>query len=323
MRYILIALLLLPSIKLFAETNVGVIIPLAGDFARYGERVRDGILSAKSTDLKYFFDDEKCSPSVAVTAYKNLSALHNVNFFLGPWCGSPQTAVAPLIKSAGQLAILGSSAPRRVFEVSGGRMFSTQHSIEEESIFNAQQIEKAGAKRVVIVFFDNDFSRAHEAAFRAEFKGEVVETMTYTSVDSSSIKPIVSRIRRLHPDALYVPDAYPLMHGIMKDLRNMGLKNLPVYSVYSAESKPVAEAVGKYGEGLILSYPQIGSEEALVHFPKLAAEILAAGLNACPKKEADCVIDAIKSAYPFDQYGVLEGKLGLKTLQGGSFVWYQ
>ncbi len=323
MKYLLTILLLFPTLKVFADTNVGVIIPLAGDFARYGEKVREGILSADSKDIKYIFDDEKCSPSAAVTAYKNLSAIHSAKFFLGPWCGSPQTALAPLIKSGEQLAILGSSAPRKVFEMSGGRMFSTQHSIEQESIYNAEQIAKTGAKRVVIVFFDNDFSRAHETAFREAFKGEVVETLTYNSPEALAIKPIVSRIRLRHPDALYVPDAFPLMHGLIKELRNMGLKDLPVYSVYSADSPGVAEAVGEAGEGLIVSYPDIGEESALVHFPKLAAKILADGLKACTEKNVDCVLDSIKQSNPFDKYGVLEGKLGQKILLNGQFIWYK
>src|SRR5262249_10203327 len=148
--------------------------------------------------------------------------------FLGPWCGSPQTTLAPMLARDKQLAILGSSAPRRVFQLSAGRMFSVQHSIEQESAFNAREAYRLGARRVAILFFENDFSRAHEAAFRENFKGEVLETLTYSTPDAASLRPLVMRIRSMKPDTLYVPDAFPLMHGLMKELRGLGLASVKV-----------------------------------------------------------------------------------------------
>jgi hypothetical protein len=59
---------------------------------------------------------------------------------------------------------------------------------------------------------------------------------------------------KLSPDTLYIPDALPLMHGLLRQLANMGVTGLRLMSVYSAQSDDVLTAVGKGGEGLILSY---------------------------------------------------------------------
>jgi ABC-type branched-subunit amino acid transport system substrate-binding protein len=300
--------------------TIGVILPMTGDFARYGEKVREGLESKKIASVKFIYEDEGCNPRSAVSAFHKLRAADKLNIFMGPWCGSPQVAVASLLHKSGGLAILGGSAPERVFALSGGRMFSVQPSIEAESTFNAQEAYRLGARKVVIVFFESDFSRAHEAAFRAAFQGQVVDTLVYSSPDASALRTIAIQIKQLSPDTLYVPDASPLMHGLARQLTNIGLTGLRLMSVYSAQSEDVLAAVGKSGEGLIFSYPKIEGE-ALHYYPRLASEVLMYGLQECAERTPECVRKAITEKYRFDEHGTLHGGLALKTISDGKFVW--
>lgn len=300
--------------------SVGVILPMTGDFARYGEKVREGLESKKPSAIKFVYEDEGCNPRVAVSAFHKLRAADKLTLFLGPWCGSPQIAVASLLDKSGGLAILASSAPERVFELSAGRMLSVAPSIEAESSFNAREAYRLGARKVVIVFLENDFSRAHEAAFRKSFQGDVLDTLVYSSPDASALRSMATQIKQLSPDTLYVPDASPLMHGLTRQLTNLGLTGLRLMSVYSAQSDDVLAAVGKSGEGLVLSYPKIEGE-ALHHYPMIATEMLSFGLRECREKTPECVREAITRRYHFDEHGTLKGELALKTISNGSFVW--
>jgi len=305
-----------------AEPRVGVILPMTGEFARYGDMIRSGLEGELQGRASLLYEDEGCIfPKTAVSAFQKLRSVDGVRLFLGPWCGSPQVAVASLIKKSGELAILGSSAPERVFELSSGNMLAVQHSIEAESRFNADKAFELGARRVVILFLESDFGRAHEAAFRQRFKGEILETLTFSSPDAASLKPLLLRLRALAPDTLYVPDATPFFMGLSKELHQNGLKDLRVMSVYSAQSEDILKAVGEAGEGLLYSYPSIEGE-ALVHFPRLAVKVLLAGLESCPGGEPQCVKAAIQKRFSFDSHGVLSGDLALKTIQRGRFVWY-
>jgi ABC-type branched-subunit amino acid transport system substrate-binding protein len=293
---------------------------MTGDFARYGGKVREGLESKKLSSVRFVYDDEGCNPRAAVSAFHKLRSADGISIFVGPWCGSPQVAVASLLEKAGGLAILGSSAPERVFQLSGSRMLSVQPSIETESTFVAREAYKLGARKVVIVFAENDFSRAHEAAFRKAFQGHVVDTLVYSGLDASALRTIATQIKQLAPDTLYIPDAFPLMHGLIRQLSNVGVTGLRLVSVYSAQSDDVLTAVGKAGEGLMFSYPKIEGE-ALHHYPRLAAEILMYGLQQCRDRNADCVRTAITKRYQFDEHGTLQGELGLKVISGGTFVW--
>lgn len=319
---LLISLTIFPTCKAEYTKNdkvkVGVMLPLTGPFARFGSSIKKAISALADDQVSFVFDDEGCNPRMAVNAYKRLSTAIGARIFLGPWCGSPQMAVAPLLQSAQQIAVLGSSAPEAVFSASNQRMFSTQHSIEADGRFIAEKLNERGLSSVVNIFYDNAFSRAHEAAFRASYKGKILATYAYTSEDLSELKRIALKVKQLKPEALYVPDASPLMAGLTKELKLIGAQS-KIFSVYSAQSDDVLRALGQDGEGLIYSYPDIGSEDAIQHFPTLAAKILIKAIKACGEN-IDCIRTTITTQNAFDASGVLPGKLILKTIRDGKFV---
>ncbi|RMD87407.1 MAG: hypothetical protein D6808_01500 [Candidatus Dadabacteria bacterium] len=151
----------------------------------------------------------------------------------------------------------------------------------------------------------------------------MLKTLTYTSLDASVLKALALKIKTLNPDTIYIPDAFPLVHGILQELHNVNLTNKKIFSVYSAQSQDILDAVGTFGEGLLYSYPKIGDKDALKYFPRLAAKIVNEIVGQCGSKDADCAIKYLKSNYHFDQFGVLKGSLGLKTIHNGNFEWYK
>lgn len=316
---VLVILAYLP-LGLPAQTRVGVIAPLTGDFVRYGESVVAGTRRGAGANLSLIIEDEGCESTKTVSAYRKLSNTDGVRFFLGPMCGSPQVALAPLLARGSQVAIVGSSAPKSVYSASGGRMFSSQHTIEQESAFNAAQAYRLGARRMLIVFAENSFSRSHEAAFREAFAGEVLETIAYTAEDSKALDGVAIKVKTSGVDSIYVPDALPLLQGLMQKLHRLRLGGVKVFSVYSTESEDVLKMVRKEGEGLIYSYPDIGDKIALEYFPELAARILSAAVAKCGSNDDACVLAALKRDNSFDEYGALQGNIKLKTIRNGKFA---
>ena len=296
-----------------------MILPLSGSFKRYGEKIRAAIYSGLTCEANLILEDEACDPNTSQTALAKLLTIDQVKLLIGPFCGSPQLVVAQSIKNKNVLSILASSAPETVAGESKGRMFSMQHSIESEAKFMAGELNKRGIKSVVSIYLDNFFSRSHEAAFQKEFKGQILETMAYTAEDLSQIKSIALRIKKIAPEALYVPDAFPLMNGLVKELQVVGLGHLKLYSPYSAEAEDVKDALGKYGSQLVYSYPKIEGE-ALSNYAKMAAEAACLIISSCPKEDLNCRLDALKKNYTFDQHGALPASFILKTIKENRFV---
>src|SRR5680860_262359 len=81
-----------------ASIKVGVILPLSGDFASFGEAVKRGIEQIQNDDILYVFEDTKCESAETVSAATKLLNIDQVKYIIGPVCGSPQEVIAPLIK---------------------------------------------------------------------------------------------------------------------------------------------------------------------------------------------------------------------------------
>jgi ABC-type branched-subunit amino acid transport system substrate-binding protein len=308
---------------LSAEVNapdparIGAIVPLTGVFARIGAIVRGGIEHAALPRGALAFEDEGCEPAMAVTAYKRFLA-DGVRFFIGPCCGSPQEALAPLLAGNHALAMLVSSASRDLFASSHGRMYSAQFAIEDESEFAADAMYQRGMRNVALLFGENAFSRSHEKAFRERFKGTVLGSFTYGDGDLQGLRAVLLKLRALKPDALYVPDVSPFLLGLAREMKNLGLSGTQLVSIYAVQNDEVLKANVGALEGLLYTYPDIGADDALEYFPRRGAEILAEAVRVC-RGDDSCVGARLKQLYHFDGFGVLETPLKLRHFSNGAW----
>ena len=209
----------------------------------------------------------------AVQAFQKLSSVDEIKVFFGPVCGSPQTAIAPLLARNNQFVLLGNAAPESVYKLSKGRMLSTQHSIESESRFLAEQMNQQAIRSVVLVFQESDFSRTHEAAFRSAFKGQILEVVAFNSEDTSAIKTASLIIKRKRPDAVFSPDATPFFLGLTKELDNIGLSGITIWSVYGTQTDAVLDVV------------KDSSRKSSTHTPILVRRMLS---SIFPEKPCKC-----------------------------------
>lgn len=123
-----------------SRLKIGVILPLSGPFGRYGAEIQKALAGLSNNTVTFVFEDEGCDPKQAVSAFKKLSTIDKINLFLGPWCGSSQSAIVPLLMSSDSLTVLASSASEALFHLSEGRIFSSQQSIESESTYLAEKV---------------------------------------------------------------------------------------------------------------------------------------------------------------------------------------
>ena len=164
----LLVLLLNVALKLDAEDQrfkIGVMLPLSGEVARYGEIVKAGVEEAKQKNVEFVYEDTACRSPNALSAYKKLHSIDGIQYFLGPCCGSPLKTVAPFFQKGQQLSMSLCGTSEEVNKLSKGKVFIPQYSIEQEDAFNAKQMWDMGLRKALIIFLDNEFSRAHGKGF--------------------------------------------------------------------------------------------------------------------------------------------------------------
>jgi ABC-type branched-subunit amino acid transport system substrate-binding protein len=137
--------------------TIGVLLPLTGDFAFFGEQAKQGIeialteLNRKGVQVRVIYEDEKCLPKEAVAGFKKLTTVDKVDHILGPVCTGSIVAVAESAKAQKRyfLALLDANRP---VAQSGEFTYAIGYSSEEEAELLAEHMRISGYTRVGIIY---------------------------------------------------------------------------------------------------------------------------------------------------------------------------
>jgi len=216
--------------------TIGVLLPLTGDFAFFGEQAKQGIeialteLNRQGVQVRVIYEDEKCLPKEAVAGFKKLTTIDKVDHVLGPVCTGSIVAVAESAKAQKRyfLALLDANRP---VAQSGEFTYAIGYSSEEEAELLAEHMRISGYSRVGIIYEEDAWAIGVKDAFKAKFQnigGTVTseESQLVTNATSApNYRPVITKVMKDKPDALFVVPAY---NGgfFLKQLRSMGNKTL-------------------------------------------------------------------------------------------------
>ena len=263
--------------------TIGFIAPLSGDFAPYGELALSGVRASLkgNQNITLITEDDTCEPTKAISAFRKLTSINKVDVIIGPLCGAPQEAIAPLVKEAHILTLLPSAAPKDIYEKSGGYMAQTQYTVEQESEFMAQTFINKGYKKVALISYENAFSEAHRKAFLAYMSSHSPSTIILDQriiIDTADITPSILKIKTFAPDAIFANDVSFFFAGGTDKLTRYKV-DAPLYTQYAAAIPSVQPLV----KGAYYSYPEnISPKEGPVfELSKLSADILEQSFSVC------------------------------------------
>ena len=290
--------------------KVGVIAPLTGIVADYGEEIHRGVEAAGATGIRFVYEDDKCDPKEAVSAFKKLTDIDKISFIIGPACGSPQEAVAPLLQNGKTIVIVPSAASEDLHATSHGNLYDIQYSLEDEGAFIAEQMTRAGFKKVAIVSYKNAFSQTTATAFKAKYKGKIKE-LTFTDA-STDISSELLKIKNQKYDAVFVADISFFFGKGIEKLKQYAI-NAPIYAQYTVE----LPAVRPLTEGVIYSFPSdVTGESAAYALSKEAGQLLGSLTVECHGDVA-CVKKGLDESGKFNPSGVKIRSLILKRIVNG------
>ena len=309
----IIAIIITSNIDNKTNYKIGVIGPMTGSFASFGEEGKKGIESLDTSGIDFVYEDDACDATKAVTAFRKLTNIDQVKFIIGPGCGAPQEAIAPILKDKDIVELLPSAASNTLYETSGGKMFNAQYSLEAESKFLADKIYEKGYKNVVLITYQNAFSKVHRDTFVENFKGNIVKEISFID-PSMDVSTELSKLKRLSFDAIFSTDLTFFLNNGMNKLKRYGIDD-PVYTQYTAGLPAVRDFV----EGVIYSYPSdVDQNQGIAYnMARYSAQILSSAI-----KECDGVVYCVKEKISQDGFvnGVRERKLILKKIEGGRVV---
>lgn len=197
--------------------KIGVVTPLSGDCALYGENAKNansiavneinsngGILGKK---LQLIYQDGKCTSQGGLSAAQKLVNIDNVKIILGGVSSSETLGLAPFTEK-NKILVFSSGASSPDISDAGIYIFRNYPSESILGSETAKLIYKDGFRNIGILVENTDYPVSIQKVFTNEFKslgGNIAVVQNYNS-DSKDFKSELTKIKNTNIDAiLFLP----------------------------------------------------------------------------------------------------------------------
>ena len=242
------------------EISIGVVLPLTGQLASIGERMKQGHELAlgeinstqlSETRLKFIIEDSMSTPEGAVAAFNKLIHEDSVSVILGPATSSATQAAFPVAQENQVVAISPTSGARGLSAI-GDFVFRVPLATNIVALKGVETTHaKLGYQRVATLYDETDlFSTDRDMALREAFTAINVEVLTREVFQSgdTDFSAQLTRIKTLEPDAIFVSALPPEKPGILIKAHELGI-SVPI--IMSSLTSVDVEAAGAAAEGAI------------------------------------------------------------------------
>lgn len=178
--------------------KIGVIAPLTGPLAEYGEAFKNGIILAQdknpNSKLTFVFEDSSEDPKKAISAFYKLRDQDKVNLIFN-WGAASSQAIAPLVNDSNIVFLSNSSEP----EVTKPSKYIVRTAYRAEdyastmwNYFRSRGYKNIGVVKLDIVFF-NELLENLEKQAQSDEKVTVVDN--YLSFGDRDFKTSILKLK--------------------------------------------------------------------------------------------------------------------------------
>jgi len=327
--------------------TIGVIAPMSGDAAAYGQeeqkvisyRLQQINASGKNkTQFEVIYEDGKCAGNDSVNAFQKLVDIDGVKFIIGGACSSETMSIAPLATERGILTLSPfSSNPA----IEGLSPYTFTLSYSDRKVAEDLAKEMGGYSKVALVTEQNDYN----VGLRSAFLEIMAASNPSVSIVADEVFPkgntdfrtLLEKVRRAGPEAVLLnPNPGVTAENLLRQLAEM--KNWTGYQLYGQYAY-LAEGIHAIADGftdgmIIVDAPTVANED----FAALKDAIIAekGSLDSIGNYYSASALDAIDLMTTLiEQYGndpekvrdalasgTFDGMIGAITFQGHNFVQF-
>jgi len=223
------------SIALAKEIKIGVILPMTGAIAGYGQMTKKGIdlahemqpKLANGDTIKLVYIDNSGDKAQTANSVNRAIASEKVVAIIGALTSSNSLVVAPIVKKNHIPTVAPVATNKRVTRANPYMNRACFIDPFQGKVAAKFAIDNLDAKKAVIVI---DKSQAYSAGLAKEFMkaytkmgGKVLKRVFITSGDKD-FKAVLSTIKTLNPNIVYAPIYAPEMSLILKQAKMLGIK---------------------------------------------------------------------------------------------------
>ena len=276
---IVIALVILAIVLLVPQTKqepkeirIGVILPLTGDIASYGERVKNGaeVALAEVRENKEFipitieWQDDQNNAMSAVNIMKTFCTVKRYPVVIGAAGSSVSLAIAPIANQYQIVQISPLSSAASLTTEGGDYFFRICPADDQQAKALASWVAEKNYKKIAVVYTNNAWGQGLADAFSKYFsplgKGEIV-AVEATIEGHTDFRTSLTKIKELGVEAIVSP-TYPKEGGsLVRQTKELGLK-VDLYGADNWGAPEFIQIAGNAAEGCLFvsQYSYTGPE---------------------------------------------------------------
>lgn len=335
--------------------DVGVVLPLSGEAAVYGEKLNRGIELAQEQyvgrwRINFYYEDSKAKPLDAVSSFKFLRQRYDAKTMLGFFTSSELLAVAPLANRE-HVVLISPTASASIVSEAGPYIFriasSDAYDAKVLASFVSNDLKK---ENIAVVYANNDYGVGINKEFKKyveDLGGKLIASEGFAQ-GTNDFRTIIQKLKRKEPQAVLLV-GYKEMGLFFRQAQELRLKTTFLSTGLLEDPKILKMASGS-AEGVYYSMPayQAGIDQELVDAfnkafrakydmePDIGAKlgydlynVFVAGLEKCngnlqQLREGLLAIEnfvGVTGAFRFEQNGDVIRSYGIKKVENNDFVW--
>lgn len=246
-----------------APIVVGVIAPLSGDGAVYGEPMRNIIAIAgdeinaaggiNGAKLEFVYEDDKCSGQDGASAIQKLITANGVKVVIGSACSGATLAALPIAEAA-QVALFSPAASSP--DLTGrSRFFARNYpsDLSQGTILGEAAANVKKWKKVAVIQEQTDYASALFKAFDTAFSALGGKSIKEEfAPETKDFRSIVTKLKAAKPEALFIDaQTSPAAERIVKQVKELKWKVPVIMNEVLAGSAGVLETYKDVVEGAL------------------------------------------------------------------------
>ena len=243
--------------------KIGIIVPLTGQVATYGQDLKKGIDIAfeEEAGFQAFYQDSKAQAGAGLNAMHQLRNSQKNNFFIG----DATTTVSLVIAEEAQknkTPLLVPIASGSAIKMKGDYVFMDCPRNEKQSIAAAKFIaEKLKFKKVGIAYQQIAYGVELSGVFVNELKKYDIELMFNESFQDAKngLKNIILKAKETKPEIIFIPMEYESAALVLKQFKEQGV-SCAFIGTDGAYSEKLVELAGNAAEGFYFTMFPLNSD---------------------------------------------------------------
>ncbi len=235
---------------------VGIIAPLTGEGATYGEAMKNGFdLAFQGTNYKLIYEDSKLNPREGLNAINKLINIDKVQVIYGAAASSVTLAIAPIAEK-NKIILFSSISSADDIKNSGKYIFRNVPSNFLQGNTAAKfLINELFVQKIAVLKENDDYGNSIAESFIKEVKnlgGEITVQESYTSIDNN-FRIQLSKIKASGTQAIFIPGNYEESALIIKQAKEIGL-DIPIIGGDGSYSSSLIKVAGISAEGFYCTH---------------------------------------------------------------------